>query len=149
MKELINKLKEVKDLQGLIDLITGSEVIRYLFIGVCTTLVNMAVFAFLCEIVHLEANTANVISIICAIAFAYAANKIVVFRTHCDSLGEMVLEAGKFVGGRLVTMGIEIGGFYLVYNILHQHEMVAKISTQFLVIVGNYFISKFLVFRKK
>ena len=47
-----------------------------------------------------------------------------------------------------MTMGIEIGGFFLVYTILHQHEMVAKISTQFLVIVGNYFISKFLVFKK-
>jgi len=108
----------------------------------------MAVFAILCEILHVEANTANVISIICAIAFAYAANKIVVFRTHCANLAELAAEAGKFVGGRLVTMGIEIGGFYLVYTILHQHEMVAKISTQFLVIVGNYFISKFLVFRK-
>lgn len=125
----------------------NSEVMRYLFIGGCTTLVNLVVFAVLTEVVRIEANTANVISIICAIAFAYVANKLVVFRSHTEGFGALVAECAKFVGGRLLTMGIEVGGFYLLYTILSQPKMLSKVATQFLVIIGNYFISKFLVFR--
>jgi len=48
----------------------NSEVMRYLVIGGCTTLVNMGVFWVLCEPVRLDPNRANVVSIVCAIAFA-------------------------------------------------------------------------------
>ena len=61
----------------------------------------------------------------------------------------MFSEFCRFVGGRLSTMAIEVGGVYLIHNMMGQPKMAAKLVTQILVIIGNYFISKFFVFRNR
>ena len=50
-----------------------SDVIRYLFFGGCTTMVNMVSF-FILRQLKIELNIANVISVILAILFAYVVN---------------------------------------------------------------------------
>jgi putative flippase GtrA len=130
----------------LVQLMT-SEGMRYLIIGGCTTLVNLVVYAVLCRVFHLNVNVSNIISIIISILFAYVTNKLIVFRSHCSSLGELAAECGRFIGARLATMVIEVGGVYVLYNIIHQNELIAKLETQVLVVIGNYFISRFIVFR--
>ena len=125
----------------------NAEALRYLFIGVCTTLVNLIVFTVLCKLVHMDVNLANFISIVIAILFAYVTNKLYVFRSHCASVGELASECVKFCGARVATMAIEMGGVFLIYNILGFDELIAKCCTQFFVVIGNYFISKFFVFR--
>lgn len=141
-----------KGSSGIRDRIIGlltSEGMRYLFIGGCTTLVNLVVFTVLCRIVHLDVNISNIISVAVSILFAYVANKLVVFRSHCSSLGELAAECARFIGARLATMVIEVGGVYVLYNIIHQDELIAKLETQVLVVIGNYFISRFIVFRDR
>ena len=81
-----------------------SEGMRYLFIGGCTTLVNLVVFTVLCRIVHLEVNISNIISVSVSILFAYVTNKLIVFRSHCSSIGELAAECARFIGARLATM---------------------------------------------
>lgn len=132
----------------LISLLT-SEGMRYLFIGGCTTLVNLVVYAVLCKVVRLNVNVSNIISVSVSILFAYVTNKLVVFQSHCSSPGELAAECARFIGARLATMVIEVGGVFVLYNILHQNEMVAKLATQVLVVIGNYFISRFIVFRDR
>ena len=126
-----------------------SEGMRYLFIGGCTTLVNLVVYTILCKVVHLNVNISNIISVAVSILFAYVTNKLIVFRSHCSSFGELVLEAVRFIGARLATMVIEVGGVFVLYEIIHQDELVAKLETQVLVVIGNYFISRFIVFRDR
>ena len=126
-----------------------SEGMRYLFIGGCTTLVNLVVFTVLCRLAHLEVNISTIISVSVSILFAYVTNKLIVFRSHCSSIGELAAECARFIGARLATMVIEVGGVYVLYNIIHQDELVAKLETQVLVVIGNYFISRFLVFRDR
>ena len=41
------------------------------------------------------------------------------------------------------------GGVFVLYEIIHQDELVAKLETQILVVIGNYFISRFIVFRDR
>ena len=125
----------------------NAEALRYLFIGVCTTLVNLIVFTVLCKLVHMDVNLANFISIVTAILFAYVTNKLYVFRSHSASVGELASECVKFCGARVATMAIEMGGVFLIYNILGFDELIAKCCTQVFVVIGNYFISKFFVFR--
>lgn len=131
----------------------NSEAFRYLFIGVCTTLVNLAVFWFLTDIVGMVSNIqmtlANLTSVVISILFAYVTNKIYVFDSHVANLRELWLEFCKFVGARLFTLVIEVGGLYLLVNILGQGKMIGKLETQVLVIIGNYFISKWFVFKSK
>lgn len=134
-----------------------SEGVRYVFIGGCTTVVNFAVYAFFCYLTPLGESdrgitVSNIISVSVAILFAYVANKIIVFRSKTDSAKELIFEMVKFCGARLSTMAIEVGGVWLTVTVLGHNEMLGKIETQFIVLVGNYLISKFLVFtsgRKK
>ena len=155
IKSSDNKSENQKDNGGgsgvrdrIIRLLT-SEGMRYLFIGGCTTLVNLVVFTVLCRLVHLDVNISNIISVAVSILFAYIANKLVVFRSHCNSFGELAAECARFIGARLATMVIEVGGVYVLYNIVHQDELIAKLETQVLVVIGNYFISRFIVFRDR
>lgn len=132
-------------------LLTG-EMMRYLFIGGCTTLVNLVCFWAMCRLTPLggsEAgiNAANVVSIAAAIAFAYGANKVVVFHSRTKGLPALLGEMGKFVGARLSTMALEVGGVWLTVSVLHRSPMAGKLATQVLVILGNYFLSKWFVFR--
>lgn len=126
----------------------NKDKLLYLFFGALTTLVNLVVFFLLTEYPwQLNVTLGNVISIIVAILFAYVTNKIWVFRSKTDSAGELLSEFCRFVGGRLSTMAIEVGGVYLIFNVMGFPKMGAKLITQVIVIIGNYFISKFLVFR--
>lgn len=137
----------VKKIIELIKKLYYNETMRYLFIGGCTTLVNLIAFAIFCDVFGMNVTLGNVLSIILAILFAYITNKIFVFSSKTNGVQEMFLEFCRFVGGRLSTMAIEVGGVYLIYNIMGHPKMVAKLITQVLVIIGNYFISKFFVFR--
>lgn len=126
-----------------------NETMRYLFIGGCTTLVNLITFAVFCDVLDMNVTLGNVLSIILAILFAYVSNKIFVFSSKTEGLKDMFSELCRFVGGRLSTMAIEVGGVYLIYNMMGYPKMAAKLITQILVIIGNYFISKFFVFRNR
>ena len=54
-----------------------SEGMRYLFIGGCTTLVNLVVYTILCKVVHLNVNISNIISVAVSILFAYVTGRCI------------------------------------------------------------------------
>ena len=132
MKKLILKMYE-------------NDVIRYIFWGGCTTLVNLVSF-YLMRIAGLPLMAANIISIILAILFAYVVNSRFVFHDSCETLKDHIQPFVKFISARLVTMVIEVGGVWLLAVVMGFHYMVAKFCTQFLVLVLNYIFSKFLIF---
>lgn len=141
---IVSKSKKLKEL--LIRLLT-SDGMRYIIVGVCTTLVNLIVFWICCNVLLIGVNTSNIISVISAIIFAYVTNKIFVFKSHCESFKGLAFEFSKFIGARLITMIIEVGGVFVLYNMIGQNEFVAKLETQIIVLIANYIISKFLVFK--
>ena len=121
-----------------------SSVIRYIFFGGCTTMVNLVSF-FILRKLKVELNIANIISIILAILFAYVTNKIWVFRSY-KTLKDHVQPFCKFVSARLVTMVIEVGGVWLLVSVMGLNDMIGKFLTQFIVLILNYVFSKFFVF---
>lgn len=128
-----------------------SEAFMYLFIGGCTTLVNLVVFSVLTYGTSLGSSNlgitiSNVISIVLSILFAYVTNKLFVFHSKTNSFKELLYEMGKFIGARIATLVIEVGGVWLAVSVIGQDKMIGKLETQVLVVIGNYFISKFLVF---
>ena len=90
--------------------------------------------------------TANVISIITAILFAYIVNSRFVFRDAARGFKEHIVPFLKFISARASTMVIEVGGVWFLVEKLRLGDMVGKILTQFVVLVLNYVFSKFLVF---
>ena len=121
---------------------------RYIIVGGLTTLVNFGVFAVMHRILKIDVTVSNVTSISVSILFAYAANKLVVFKRHCSSQVELAFEFIKFVGSRLFTMAIEIGAVWLFVDVLVLNALIGKAVSQVLVIILNYIISKLIVFRR-
>ena len=119
--------------------------IRYLFFGGLTTLVNLGMFALLKGPCGIDYK----ISVAIAICFAFVVNKLYVFQSKSESFADTIHEFIKFVLGRLVTMAVEVGGVPFCVEILHQPQMIAKLETQVIVTIVNYFISKFLVFKSQ
>ena len=122
-----------------------SSVIRYIFFGGCTTMVNLVSF-FILRKLKVELNIANIISIILAILFAYVVNSKYVFQDKCETLKDHVQPFCKFVSARLVTMVIEVGGVWLLVSVMGLNDMIGKFLTQFIVLMLNYVFSKFFVF---
>ena len=52
----------MKKIKELISFCYGNDVVRYVFFGGCTTLVNLVCFYILWNLCHLNLNIANVIS---------------------------------------------------------------------------------------
>ena len=136
-------MKKIKDL-GL--RLYGNDVVRYIFFGGCTTLVNLVCFYIFWNICHVNLNIANVISIVVAIIFAYVVNSKYVFQDKCETLKDHIQPFGKFVSARLLTMVIEVGGVWLLVEVMGMNGMVGKFCTQFIVLALNYIFSKFFVF---
>lgn len=137
-------------------LFVNREMIIYLLVGVFTTLVNLAVFTILSRIFGLDLwwlSNAPAISI--AIMVAFVLNRILVFRSH----GPVLFELRRFVASRvLVSVLFEYGAMFLLYNVigltavipLFRWEIsISKLISQFMVVFGNYFLSKFYIFNKK
>ena len=130
---------------ALIKKLYASDVVRYVFFGGCTTLVNLVSF-FLMRQAGVQRDLANVISIILAILFAYVVNSRFVFQDKCQTLADHIRPFCKFISARLMTMVIEVGGVWLLVAKLGMNDMVGKFATQFIVLILNYVFSKFFVF---
>lgn len=124
------------------------EVIFYGIFGVLTTIVNVGTFYILSSILHIEENLSNNIAIFIAVLFAYFTNRKLVFNSNAKNIKEKLIEFCKFMLGRLFTMVVESFGFFLMFNLLGIQELISKISITIIVIILNFFISKFFAFKK-
>lgn len=125
----------------------SKEVILYGIFGVLTTAVNLATFYILTHL-NVEENLSNVIAIVLAVIFAYFTNRKLVFNSTAVTFKEKFKEFYKFMLGRAFTMVIEMIGFYLLFNIIGIQELISKLTITVIVIILNFFISKFFAFKK-
>ena len=124
------------------------EIIMYIIIGVCTTLVNLITYTIMYKYLNIDINVSNVVSIISAIIFAYFTNRIFVFESKNNTIQEITAEIRIFISARIVTMIIEVVGVYVLVVMNHNDEFIGKLKVQVIVLVLNYIMSKFIVFKK-
>ena len=125
------------------------EIIMYLICGVLATVVNLVTYFSFVNFFKIEENISNVIAIIASILFAYFTNSVFVFMTKKNSFKDRIMEFFKFILGRVFTMVFEIVGFFVMFNLFGITDIISKPVVTFLVIVMNYFISKYFVFKDK
>lgn len=123
------------------------EILSYLFFGVTTTIVNIAVFQIFMRI-GIDYKIANLLALILAKLYAYVTNKWFVFRSHCNSLGELMMEFLRFASARGVTGLIDYFGLIFAIEVLNFAPVLSKYILQVIVIVLNYILSKMTVFKK-
>ena len=125
------------------------DILSYLFFGVLTTVVNYLVYLPCYNILGLSAVVSNGIAWVVAVAFAYLTNKPFVFKSHDWSAKTVIPELTKFVSCRLASGIAETMILLVTVDILHWNGNLWKLITSVLVVILNYFASKFLVLRHK
>lgn len=123
------------------------ELISYGFFGVLTTLVNMVVFYIFDSVLGVQYLFANAIAIILSILFAYVTNKLFVFSSKTETFKETLNEFFKFIGARLLTGGVDMLTMWALVDGLTLDTNLAKLLTQFVVMVLNYVFSKLFIFK--
>lgn len=135
-------------MKKLISKICTKEVILYIFFGLLTTIINLGSFYIMNKILNWDENLSNFIAILLAVIVAYITNKDLVFHSKAKGINEKLKEFIKFVSGRAFTMIIEyIGGLILFKTTIP--EMISKLFVTVIVIILNFFISKFFAFKTK
>ena len=124
------------------------EEISYLFWGGMTTLVSYGSYFLFTRGFHLDPLVSNVLSWICAVAFAFIVNKIFVFHSASWKPATVAGEAWKFVSARIFSFVLEMAIMFLGVKILHFNDLIVKVIATVIIVILNYFLSKFLIFRK-
>lgn len=122
------------------------EVILYIVFGIFTTVVNLFSFYIMNSILKLNENIANFIAILLAVIFAYITNKDLVFHANANGLKAKIQQFCKFMLGRAFTMIVEFIGGFLLFD-LPIPNIVTKAGLTIIVIILNFFISKFFAFK--
>ena len=155
------------------------EIVLYLVFGVLTTLVGMGTYFVLLRAAeqvlaltpempayHAVRAVAQVVQWVLAVLFAYGTNKRFVFRVEGGNEGKRL---GGFFAARLFSLGVDsvvtfgtvllLGAVgytafstdfgFLPFSVSFTADLWSKIAASVVVIVVNYLLSKFLVFRKQ
>lgn len=138
----------MEKIKELIKKFCTKEIILYAVFGVLTTLVNLGAFYVLSKLVGWDENLSNFIAITLAVLFAYITNKDLVFHSEAKNIKEKFLEFCKFIAGRAFTMVVEFVGCWLLFK-TPIPAMISKLAVTVIVIILNFFISKFFAFKHK
>ena len=147
----------MEQINNLIKKFCTKEVIFYIIFGILTTIVNSATSYVLKAFFHVEGNIASTIGIIVCVLFAYFTNRKLVFNSQAVTIKEKLTEFWKFSLGRAFTMIVEIIGVFLLNNVIHAFYgmfsdntayLINKLIISAIVIILNFFISKFFAFKK-
>ena len=160
---MASKAKRNERLKKLFSFLFNRETILYLICGVLTTVVSFVTLK-LATIVLTERHylISNTVSWIIAVAFAYVVNKLFVFESRSWKAGVIKKEIPAFLAARIASYFIEQGTLWLFMTPLRFEGrvfdlklfslsglMIAKAVAGVIVIVVNYILSKFLIFKKR
>ena len=137
-----------KSIKSIIKKILTREIILYGIFGVLTTIVNIVTFWIFESILKWNENISNIIAIVTSILFAYCTNSVWVFNSQTTNCKEKFAEFTRFISGRCLTMLIEFAGCYVLFK-TSIPSIISKLVITVIVIILNFFISKFFAFKKK
>ena len=129
--------------------LSDKEMIRYLIIGVLTTVVNYVAYWVCTRLVGADELTANWIAWVAAVAFAYVTNKLYVFESHTSSMKALLIEMFNFVLARVVSLFADQAIIWLMVKKMGLYDMFCKLVSNVVVIAMNYVFSKLVIFKKR
>ncbi len=127
------------------------EIINYLFFGVLTTIVSLLVyyglvFTILDPKSPLQLQISNILSWCAGVLFAYFTNRRFVFKSNSEN---KVKEFITFTSARIITLLLDMFIMFIFVTVLKGNDKIFKLVSQALVVIGNYILSKLVVFKRK
>ncbi|MGN1282326.1 MAG: GtrA family protein [Limosilactobacillus sp.] len=127
------------------------HIIAYLFWGVVTTVINLAVFQILSSGIHWNYQLANGIAWFVSVLVAYFTNKVWVFGSHYTTVSDFLVEMLRFFFYRALTLVIDIVITFIGISVLGfkdpMGQFIVKVIDNVIVIIANYVFSKWLIFK--
>lgn len=142
-------------INNLIKKFLNKETISYLIFGVLTTIINIVVFWFAereLEFIMSEdaaSLVGNVIAWVISVAFAFVTNKLFVFESKSMAFKVVMAELTGFVIARLLSLAFDEGFMFVAIVLLGMNSLLAKIISNVFVVIINYVLSKFFIFKNK
>ncbi len=124
------------------------ELIKYLIIGVLTTAINYVVFVIFVNAIKIDMHASNIIAWIVSVIFAYFTNKLFVFESKSFEIKVMIKEIFAFGAARIFSLLLEEVILYVFVNLLSMNQLIIKLIANIIVIIVNYILSKFIIFKK-
>lgn len=146
------------------------ELLRYLIAGGLTTLLSMLISYGVCFLLadraalsgHFilwvidsinraspsQVSIANTVSWIIAVLFSFWINRVMVFQVQGGSKAKIGTELIQFAGGRLLSFLLFEQGVMLLLKWMGVSNFINRIIVLLFVMVFNYVISKFWIFKK-
>lgn len=124
------------------------EVLLYCVFGGLTTVVSIASYTFFLRVLGVNVLIANVLSWVLSVLFAFFTNRKWVFDGSAEGSKGLLNQMLSFFGGRLFTLGVEEAILAVFVSWLKFDGVIVKVVAQVVIVVLNYFISKFWVFKK-
>lgn len=125
------------------------EIFNYLLFGGLTTLVNIVTYYLFVTFLHVDYKVATTIAWIVSVLFAYITNKKYVFNSKHSTFAQVFKEFFYFMGFRILSYFIDIFSMILLVEVIHVNDLLAKIIANVIVVVFNYFASKYVIFKHK
>ena len=126
------------------------EIINYLIFGFLTTVVSLSVYYLLTLTIinvksSIQLQIANILSWCVGVLFAYFTNRSFVFNSNNKNKKKELI---SFTSSRLLTLFLDMGIMFVFVTVLEYNDQIMKLISQVLVIIGNYLLSKLIVFKK-
>ena len=147
------------------------ELLRYLIAGGLTTVLSMLIsygvqfllaarppmsgsaVRWVIDCINLatpvQVSVANTVSWIISVLFAFWINRQMVFRVEKENASAVFAELVQFAGGRLLSFFLFEQGLMLLLKAIGVTNVVNRIVVLLFVMVFNYVVSKFWIFRQK
>ena len=130
------------------------EILVYLIVGGLTTVVSWGAkflwgaifYPGVTQTTVGQTTVLNVVENLSGILFAYYPNRRWVFQSKNPKI---LPEFAGFFSSRLGTWGLSYGLNLLLCNVLKMDYRLATVLVSIVVVIGNYVISKFLIFHKQ
>ncbi len=89
----------------------------------------------------------NIYAWVISVLFAYITNKLFVFSSKSLSISTLARELVSFISCRLLSGVLDMTFMYVFVSLLNYNDFIIKTLSNIFVIIINYFLSKFLVFK--
>ena len=135
-------MNKIKDL-----FIKYKEIINYGIFGVLTTIVNYVSYIIFTRLFSVDMLISNLIAWFLSVVFAFITNKLIVFNSKDLSLKVITSEGSKFMMARVFSLFLDMAILFVMADIMKMNDLIVKIISNVIVIIVNYVLSKFLIFK--
>lgn len=130
-------------------IIKDKQICLYLFWGVVTTLINITLYYVFAHQICLNVLLSTLFAWFITIVVAFFSNKENVFGSSNWTINVIRKEFASFIICRISTGFLELFIMYIFVDIIHLNDMIIKIFANIFIIIINFILNKFIVFRDR